>query len=52
MNANIKRANMALARVGLRHANMQDALATAYAKATHQPKDAVLEQLREIEARN
>ena len=45
----IKQANMALARAGLRYANAQDALATAYSKATHQDKDDVLEQLRRLE---
>ncbi len=50
-DANIKKANMALARAGLRHAQMQDALATAFAKGTNQSKDSVLEQLRELDRR-
>ena len=48
-DCNIKEANRLTAQVGLRHANMQDALATAYAKATGKTKDSVLEELRELE---
>ena len=41
----------AFVEVALRHANMQDALATAFAKATNQSKDDVLGQLREVTRR-
>ena len=47
----MRQAHRILARVGLRHANMQEALAEAYAKATNQDKGDVLEQLRELERR-
>ena len=41
----------ATAEIGLRHANMQDALATAFAKGTGQDKEEVLDQLRELTRR-